>query len=283
VYKERSRIYTFFENVMGNVAASVAIAVVPAVALALIAIYSSNPMVTLQWAMLVLITVNLAGIAWIVLSQRRRAKWTSTGTIIRSSQDGKPYLMDRNGRPREIPDDLTLSYLSTVIGLIEDIPLRPSQEIAKICGEKLPSIERWKYERPIPPDERAKKDLHSLVLRTFEVTKKDFSESANPQRIIVEFTNRGKKPLFIRQIKFQHHELPEVALLASYAKDGSYILIPFDQQAANISPRSTVRVELHLSQKWQRADIERTKGNWGFIILDVTCDGNPVDSLLYML
>ncbi len=281
--QEPRRINAVSENVARNVVASVVIALVPAIALALIAISSSNPMITLQWATLILITLSVAGIAWLILSQRRETKWNSAGLIIRDSQDKTLYLIDCYGKAREVPDDLTLTYLVTALGPADEAPIRSSRDITRIRGERLPSVESWKYERPLSPHEQVQKDLYSLVRRTLEVTRKDFSESESPQRIIVEFTNRGNKPILIRQVRFQHHELPEVALLASYAKDGSYTLIPFDQQCANVSSNATVRIELLLSQKWQRADIELTKGNWGFLILDVTFDGNPVDSLLYML
>jgi len=106
----------------------------------------------------------------------------------------------------------------------------------------------------------------------FEITNKDFIESATPQKIIVEFTNRGNNTFYIQQVAYSQTGLglPDSALSLEYRKDaeGHYV-IPFDKNLSEVSPDKKFTVVMHLSQKWNREDINRLTGKWGYLHMKV--------------
>ncbi len=134
-------------------------------------------------------------------------------------------------------------------------------------------------ERATPMDE-ASDPLRRQVDDKFEITDKYFDETSDPQKIIIKFTNRGHNIIYVNKVKYSDSGLglPESALLSSYRKveKGRYI-IPFDQSKAEVAPGQDFHVELCLSQKWSREDINRLSGNWGYLRIDVTYNGESVE------
>ena len=186
-----------------------------------------------------------------------------------------------NGRrAREIPDDDTSSFLENALGVLGNVPEMSAVEIAKLRGEKIPSITKWK--RPLTPEEHVENELRRRVQRALHITKSCFDGSADPQTIIVHFTNRGDRPLYIERVRFQGTNLGAQSLLDSYSMDGVHAVIPFDESNSNMAPGAHLTVELHLAQKWQPSDIERIKGDWGFLILHVRYESTQIQALFHV-
>lgn len=218
----------------------------------------------------------LVAVIWLWRQLLKRRKFV----FFRDAQSGTLYLMDLSGKLREIPDDDTLTFLAHALGVPDSALEIQGEEIGRIRGEKVVPVRKWK--RPLSPDEKAREEVWHRVSSALEKTLSQFEEDTDPQKIVIGITNRSKDMfLRIRNVKFQHHKLPDEALLPSYHKsDVSYIAIPFDESAANLAPGNTFLIELKLRQKWESSHIERLKGELGFLILDVVYNGESVEGIL---
>ena len=112
----------------------------------------------------------------------------------------------------------------------------------------------------------------------FEITDKHFDGSATPQKLVVRFTNRGNNVIRVRKVKFSDRKIPAAAILPTYRKesDGRY-LIPFDQSKSEVAPGQDFLVEIGLSQIWQREDVDRLAGEWGYLRLEVEYKDSVVE------
>lgn len=109
------------------------------------------------------------------------------------------------------------------------------------------------------------------IERELEIADNYFEEQSDPQRIVVRFVNRGANIIHIDKIKYSADKLPSSALASSYRRDSEgYHLISFNQDEAEVVPRQEFQVEIKLSQKWRRADIDRIAGQWGYLRIVVT-------------
>ena len=276
----RKHLANFLVGVAENIAANIAIIAVPVIIGGLYTLYSSNPQTALLWVMIALTALNSLAILAVLRQQKISSKWRSKGILLQDDQNGVFYLVDVNGKARAIPDIDTLSYLGWALGILDEVPAIPTKEVARLLGETLPSIKNWK--RPLTPEEQVASELQFKLSRMLRVDA-TFDETTTPQKIKVAITNHGEELVHIQKARFQHHELSEVALSASYAKEDMCTIIPFDQSAANISPGSSLSMELDLRQIWQRRDIDSIRGRWGFLVVDVVYRGKPVDQLLFQL
>jgi hypothetical protein len=243
-------------------------------------LYSNGPQTGLLWVLIVLVTLNSFVSLRLLRSHTAASERPSESALVRDAQSGMLYLMDANGKAREIPDKKTSLFLEYALGIVGEIPEASPIEIARLRGERLASIEKW--EPPLTPEERRQKELRLTVSRML-TTESHFDETSRPQKIDVQISNHGSEPVHVNRLTFQHHDLPDSALYPTYLKDGSYTVIPFNKDASNIDSGGHLEIELQLSQVWQRSDIERTKGRWGFLILDVVYEGEPVKGILYQL
>jgi hypothetical protein len=124
---------------------------------------------------------------------------------------------------------------------------------------------------PSPQDK-----LDMAVTGEFEVTNKYFDDKSNPQRIVVELTNRGNNILHVQKVKFTASlNFPDSALLASYGKEegGRYLIIPPNLNNADVLPRQKYSVELCFAQKWERSRINGMLGSLGVLKLEVIYNG----------
>ncbi len=212
---------------------------------------------------------------WLVIDIRKPKRLI----FLKDVQNGKIYLKDLHGKAREIPDNDTLAYLKESLGATDVVLDVFSNEIDKIKGEKLVSPKKWK--RPLTLEEQSAKELRYKVGDELEKVDVVFSYNTSPQKIVIHIANRGKALIHIQNVKFQPHRLSQESFPASYKKiDTSYIGIPFPENTRNLESGHTIQVEMELRQKWQRADIEKIRGELGFLLFDVIYEGKNVDDIL---
>jgi len=274
----RKHSLSFLSGVAENIAANIAVIAISIIVGLFYTVYSSNPQTALLWVVIVLAVVNSVGVLAVLRQVSNLSKWRSQGILLQDDQNGVRYLVDVHGKARQIPDVETLSYLAWALGILEEPPAVPVNELIKLRGEPLASIKRW--EPPLTPEEQETRELRSKVSRMLTI-EAAFDENAAPQRIAVTITNSGKELIHLEKATFQHHELPEAAVSARYPKEGVHTVIPFDESAASISPARSLTINLELRQTWQRRDIDRIKGHWGFLLLDAVYRGKPVNRMLF--
>lgn len=269
---------SFLLGVAENIAAYIAVAAIMIIIGVLYTVYSNDPVTALLWVVIALVALNCVGVLAVLRQQRDHSKWRSKGILLQDDQNRIPFLVDTYGKARQIPDAETLSYLGWALGIAEEPPVIPIKEVIKLRGEPLPSIKDWK--RPLTPQEQEARELHFTVSRMLRI-EAAFDETATPQTIRITITNSGKELIHVEKATFQHHELPEAAVSPRHGKEGMYTVVPFDESAANVSPDSSLTMELELAQAWHRRDIDRIKGRWGFLLLDAVYRGRPIERMLY--
>lgn len=122
------------------------------------------------------------------------------------------------------------------------------------------------------PMESESNPLEYQLRHEFEISNKDFDEEKSPQKIIVEFTNRGNNTLDVQKVSYSQTGLglPASALSSEYRKDSEgHCVIPFDKNLSEVSPGDKFTVVMNLSQKWNKEDIYRLTGEWGYLHLSV--------------
>jgi len=266
-------------GVAQNVVAGVVLVLAPVVLGGLYALYSDNPQIVLLWVVIIMIVLNSFATLSVLWRQRTAAGPRSEDMLLRDAESGTLYLVDNNGKAREIPDDHTFSFLEDALGILGEMPAELSTaEIVQLRGEKLTSVREWR--RPLTPQEQEARELKSKLSRMLSI-EAALEESTTTQRIRVTLTNSGKELIHVEKAMFQHHDLPEAAISPGHQKEDIYTVIPFDESAANVSPGSSLTMDLELGQTWQRRDIDRIKGRWGFLLLDVVYRGKPIEQILF--
>ena len=162
-----------------------------------------------------------------------------------------------------------------------------SQQIAeKVATKVLQSLFEAASHNAAESSKSRKRELSAeekfsvLIQRELEITNKFFDDTSTPQKIVIEFTNRGSKIFHITKMKFSStQELPDSAIDTSYRTEGGgrYIIIPFENSRAEVSPGQQFLVELRLAQKWERNRINGLAGSWGYLRPDVIYDGKSVE------
>jgi hypothetical protein len=115
-------------------------------------------------------------------------------------------------------------------------------------------------------------DLEMKLHREFDVTKKYFDSKSKPQKLVIQFTNRGSNVIHLEKITYSDKSsgLPKAALSKNYRLDkGRDILIPVEPNTSNILPDGKYVVELILDSKWDADKINGWAGNWGYLHLDL--------------
>lgn len=114
--------------------------------------------------------------------------------------------------------------------------------------------------------------LASQARDELEISDKLFDEMSSPQKIVIQFTNRGNNNIQIKKVKYSANSLGlnHTAILPSYRKEsGGYYLIPFSASNAEVIPGQHFLVEICLAQTWKREDIYGKAGSWGYLRLEV--------------
>jgi len=114
--------------------------------------------------------------------------------------------------------------------------------------------------------------------RAFEITDKHFDSEANPQKLKIQFTNRGHASAQIINVKYSDADLAKTAVSSIYTKDADgRLVIPFESSTALVLPGHTFLIEIVLSQIWKREDINRISGHWGYLYINTVYEGKPIE------
>jgi hypothetical protein len=271
------RLNSFIENVLANVAANIVILIATIVLGGAVALYSNNLQIGLLTTLIILVVVNILLSVLLFRGQlTASSKQQSRVTLCRDVQNKTEYLSDMHGRAREIPDEDTLSYLVNALGFIGELPTMAPTEIAKLRGEKLISVNKWRYDRPRTREEEAAEELWHLANRALRKTACHFEETTNPPKIVVEVTNISDKVLYVKKVVFQHEELQSEHLIASYLKENLHTIIPLDSSQANITPGGHLSLELQLSRGVRKTEMDLHKGQWGVLWFDLNYGGESL-------
>ncbi|RLF02786.1 MAG: hypothetical protein DRJ64_08955 [Thermoprotei archaeon] len=228
----------------------------------------------LVWEISISIAVVIS-VIWLVIYLRK----LQSNIFLKNTSDGKLYFKDMHGKAREVPDIDTYEYIKIILGATDTVFDISPQKLAKIRGEKLISLKKW--ERPLTSDEKTEKELRYKVNEELEKEDVIFVKNASPQKILVQVANRGKSLIHIQAVKFQPHKLSQESFPASYEKiDISYIGIPIPEEKVNLESGKNMQIEMELRQKWQRADIDKIRGELGFLLFDVIYEGKNVKDVL---
>jgi hypothetical protein len=158
---------------------------------------------------------------------------------------------------------LTMLALNLLIGLL----LLRRQGKTNAAIRELEESYQW-----LSPLDMQRNPIDSQVRDEFEITNKYFDEQSSPQRLIVEFTNRGNNTMHVQQIAYSDSGLglPKTAVLSSYRKgERGKLLIPFNKNNSEVLPGQPFTVEICLNQEWPRDDIYKLAGKWGYLHLDI--------------
>lgn len=123
-------------------------------------------------------------------------------------------------------------------------------------------------------------DLEMKLHREFDVTNKYFDSKSKPQKIVIQFTNRGSNVIHLEKVTYSDKSsgLPKAALSKNYRLDnGRDILIPVESNASTILPDGKYVVDLILDGKWDIDKINGWAGNWGYLHLDLTYGDETVN------
>lgn len=115
-------------------------------------------------------------------------------------------------------------------------------------------------------------ELDLRVHREFEITNKIFDSKSKPQKIVIQFTNRGSNVIHLKKVTYSETGLgmPKSILSKSYRMDnGRDYLIPVDQNQAEILPGNKYSVELCFDEKQDIDRINGWSGNWGYLHLEL--------------
>jgi hypothetical protein len=136
---------------------------------------------------------------------------------------------------------------------------------------------KGKYQ-PVPKtDEELSRILE--IKNKFPRTDRRFLVAAEPQRIIMEFTNTGSDIVHVDRVRYFDKALglPSSALSTSYLEDNYHRIIPFDTNNSDILPRQVFTVEMQLDVVYKREHIEARWGELGYLFIDVVYNGEPVE------
>ena len=161
---------------------------------------------------------------------------------------------------------VALILLATINSVTNLLLLRRQREITDALQD-LSAVKQW-----LPSTGRTRDPIAEQAHDEFEITDKRFDESATPQKLVIQFANRGSNIIHVKKVKYSDNSLgiPAAALAPSYRKEGrQFFIIPFDESKAEVAPGQPFDVEICLGQTWKREDINRVAGNWGYLRLDV--------------
>ena len=117
-------------------------------------------------------------------------------------------------------------------------------------------------------------EMHDI----FQIKDKYFDEASLPQKLVIQYVNRGDKQVHVEKVRFStvgSLGLSDSALTSSYAKDGGNFVLPIDKNSVVVAPGEDFRIEIELAQAWKREDMNRMAGHWGYLKLDVIYSGKP--------
>lgn len=123
-------------------------------------------------------------------------------------------------------------------------------------------------------------DLYLKLSRELDISNKFFDNKSKPQKLVVQFTNRGSNVIHLRKITYSDmvSGFPKAGLSKNYRLDnGRDILIPVDQTQAEILPEKKYTIELLLDGKWDVDKINGWTGKWGYLHLELMYENETVN------
>jgi hypothetical protein len=113
--------------------------------------------------------------------------------------------------------------------------------------------------------------LELILHREFDITNKYFDSKSRPQKLVVQFTNRGNDVVRVRKASYSDTGLglPKSALQKNYRLDnnGNYVLV--NPSPSEIIPEGQYVEELCLDGKWEVDKINGWAGKWGYIHVEL--------------
>lgn len=112
----------------------------------------------------------------------------------------------------------------------------------------------------------------------FKLDTKNFVEDSVPQKLDVQYLNKGEDIVQIVKVMFSTVRLSKSDISSSYriGEKGRFI-IPFDRNKSEILPGEKFKIEIELANTWKRDDFDRLNGNWGYLAIDVVYKSKPDD------
>jgi hypothetical protein len=169
---------------------------------------------------------------------------------------------------------VALILLAAINSVTNLLLLKRQREITEALQD-LSAVKQW-----LPSAERTRDPITEQADDEFEITDKRFDDFATPQKLVIQFANRGSNIIHVKKVKYSDNSLgiPAAALAPSYRKEGrGFFIIPFDQSKAEVAPGQTFDVEIRLGQTWKREDVNRVAGQWGYLKLDVIYKDQAVE------
>ena len=171
----------------------------------------------------------------------------------------------------------------------EEVASRVTQKLLEALKEQVVKIQNESTGKPSSSSEsqsNEQAELESRIRREFQITDKHFDCASEPQKIVVQFKNRGNNVIRVEKIQYSQSGLglPSSALLTSYRVDAENhsIIIPVASDKSEVLPENDFIVEIKLAQKWDRATIDGWAGKWGFLEPEVAYNNKRVN-LLYSI
>lgn len=253
--KLKSWLVQFMNGVLQNILASILLVISVPVLAGLYAFYTTNPPTALLWVLVVFATFSTVINIFLIRQQLN---------IVKSSQ--------------EIAASVEKLYASNQDIAAQQQLIRVSLQEVYGFLEKLPST------TPTTPTPYVVEDTRDPLTRQvdaeFEITDKHFIDTTTPQKIVVQFTNRGSNIIHVKKVKWSDHGLglPSSAISPAYRKEGRHsFIIPVDLNIAEVAPGQNFPIEVCLGQTWKREDINRIAGQWGYLRIEVDYSNQPVE------
>ena len=162
--------------------------------------------------------------------------------------------------------------------LADDIAEKVATKVLEVVSKKMGDNNSCFGDMP-PLSE--KEQFAASVSSEFELTDRYFDDVSNPQKLVFQFTNRSNNNILkMRKVKFSTtKDLPKSALLTKYRteNEGRYIIVPYNEENADILPGQNFMIEIGLEQKWQKSAINKLVGRLGYIKPEVIFDGQDVE------
>jgi len=165
--------------------------------------------------------------------------------------------------------------LIVINAITNSLLLRQQRSMAKSIQE----LGKFKCGFPALDDAEFQLDTTSSQFDDeFDITNKQFDEKDRPQKLLIQFTNRGHTIIQVTRIKYSAKQLPLSALLPSYKmQDRHHYLIPFESSNSQVMPGENFLVEIGLGQIWQSENFNRMAGEWGYLRIEAIYDGKSVE------
>jgi hypothetical protein len=148
-----------------------------------------------------------------------------------------------------------------------------------MMAKSIQELNKFKCSYPVLDDVEIQRSPASKQFDdVFEITDKHFDEKSRPQKLVIQFTNRGHSLIQVTRVKYSAKQLEVSALLPSYKmEDRHHYLIPFEAGNSQIMPGENFLVEIGLGQIWKSDNFNRMAGDWGYLRIEAIYNSTLVE------